>query len=60
MPGSVSVGCYRQWIFGMSEINEMIYLPIETLKSATRKVFTLFYRWQYERCTKVGLLPAMD
>ena len=60
MTDSISVGCYRQWIFGMSEINEMIYLPIEKSKSATRKVLTLFYRWQDERCTKVGLLPAMD
>jgi len=51
MTGSISVGCYRQWIPRMSEINEMIYLPIEPSKSATWNVCTLFYRWQDECCT---------
>jgi len=37
---SLSVGCYRQWILGMSEINEMIRLPIEPSKSAIRNVST--------------------
>jgi len=27
MTGSVSVGCYRLWIFGMSEINKHNNVP---------------------------------
>jgi len=46
MTGSISVDCYRQWILGMSEIHEMVYLPIEPSNGATRNVLTLFYRWQ--------------